>query len=129
MPKDATEAARWSRKAAGAASTAREPGGTSAGASNGGSEVSPPQLIHKVDAGYSKEALEAKVQGTVVLHVLVDEKGNPRDVKVLRPLGSGLDQKAIEAVQQWRFAPGLKDGKPVPVEARLEVNFRLTQDQ
>jgi len=55
----------------------------------------------------------------------VDENGVPQEIKVVRSLGLGLDQKAIEAVQKWRFKPGLKDGKPVPVSANIEVNFRL----
>jgi len=55
----------------------------------------------------------------------VDEKGNPRELKVIRPLGLGLDQKAIEAVEKWKFKPGMKDGKPVAVQATIEVNFRL----
>jgi TonB family protein len=56
---------------------------------------------------------------------VVDEHGLPRDLKVVRPLGLGLDQKAIEAVEKWKFSPGKKDGKPVPVQATIEVNFRL----
>ena len=129
VTKDAAESARWSRKAAAAAPTARDSAGRPAGASNIGSEVSPPRLIHKVAPEYSKEARKAKFQGTVVLYVLVDEKGDPRDVKVVRGLGLGLDQKAIEAVQQWRFEPGLKNGKPVPVGSQIEISFRLTRDQ
>ena len=61
----------------------------------------------------------------MVLAIIVDDKGLPRDVRVIRPLGLGLDQKAIEAVQKWRFRPGMKDGKPVAVSATIEVNFRL----
>jgi len=53
------------------------------------------------------------------------KNGVPQEIKVVRSLGLGLDQKAIEAVQKWRFKPGLKDGKPVPVSANIEVNFRL----
>ncbi len=90
-----------------------------------GGGVSAPTLVFKVEPEYSEEARKAKFQGTVVLYVVVDEKGNPRDLKVVRALGLGLDQKAIEAVQKWRFKPGLKDGKPVPVAAQIEVNFRL----
>ena len=90
-----------------------------------GGGVSPPQVIYKVAAKYSEEALKAKFQGTVVLFVVVDEKGHPHDLKVIRPLGLGLDQKAIEAMEQWRFKPGMKDGRPVPVQATIEVNFRL----
>ena len=90
-----------------------------------GGGVSAPQLVFKVEPEYSEEARKAKFQGTVVLYVVVDEKGQPRDLKVVRPLGLGLDQKAIEAVQKWRFKPGLKDGRPVSVSAQIEVNFRL----
>ena len=74
---------------------------------------------------YSEEARKAKWQGTVVLTVIVDEAGRPSHVSVLRSLGLGLDQKAIDAVSQWRFKPGLKDGKAVAVIATIEVNFRL----
>ena len=63
----------------------------------------------------------------MLLQVAIDENGVPQDIKVIRPLGLGLDQKAIEAVQKWRFKPGLKDGTPVPVAAVIEVNFRLAQ--
>ena len=60
-----------------------------------------------------------------MLAIVVDENGLPQDVRVIRSVGLGLDQKAIEAVQKWRFKPGQKDGKPVPVSANIEVNFRL----
>ena len=90
-----------------------------------GGGVSAPSLVYKVEPEYSEEARKAKFQGTVVLYVVVDEKGQPRDLKVLRPLGLGLDEKAIEAVTKWRFRPGYKDGKAVPVAATIEVNFRL----
>ncbi len=100
-------------------------GGVGGGVYRPGGGVSAPALLFKVEPEYSEEARKAKFQGTVVLYVVVDEKGNPRDLKVVRALGLGLDQKAIEAVQKWRFKPGLKDGKPVPVAAQIEVNFRL----
>jgi TonB family protein len=87
--------------------------------------VSSPQLLFKVEPEYSEEARKAKFQGTVLLYVEVDEKGLPRNIRVIRPLGLGLDQKAIEAVEKWKFSPGKKDGKPVPVQAQIEVNFRL----
>ncbi len=90
-----------------------------------GGGVSAPSVLYKVEPEYSEEARKAKFQGTVVLFVVVDEKGNPRDLKVIRPLGLGLDQKAIEAVEKWKFRPGMKDGHPVPVQATIEVNFRL----
>jgi TonB family protein len=90
-----------------------------------GGGVSAPSVLSKVEPGYSEEARKAKWQGTVVLSLVVDEQGRPRNLKVLRSLGLGLDQKAIEAVGKWRFNPGMKDGKPVPVMATIEVNFRL----
>src|ERR1051326_1105501 len=90
-----------------------------------GGGVSAPVPIYKPEPEYSEEARKAKFQGTVVLFIVVDDKGNPRDLKVIRPLGLGLDQKAIEAVQKWKFRPGMKDGHPVPVQATIEVNFRL----
>jgi len=100
-------------------------GGMGGGAYRIGGGVSPPSILFKVEPEYSEEARKAKFQGTVLLYVVVDEKGLPRDIKVLRPLGLGLDQKAVEAVEKWKFTPGKKDGKPVPVQAQIEVNFRL----
>jgi periplasmic protein TonB len=100
-------------------------GNMGGGAYRIGGGVSPPSVIQKVEPEYSEEARKAKFQGTVILFVVVDEKGNPRDLKVIRPLGLGLDQKAIEAVEKWKFRPGMKDGKPVAVQATIEVNFRL----
>jgi len=90
-----------------------------------GNGVSAPAVLIKVEPGYSEEARQAKVQGTVLLSLVVDETGNPRDIRVVRPLGLGLDEKAVEAVAKWRFRPGLKDNQPVPVAAYVEVNFRL----
>lgn len=100
-------------------------GGFGGGVYRIGGGVSAPALIFKVEPEYSEEARKAKFQGTVVLAVVVDEKGQPRDLKVVRPLGLGLDEKAIEAVKKWRFKPGLRNGQPVAVAATIEVNFRL----
>ncbi len=102
-----------------------EGGGIGGGVYRIGGGVSAPSLIYKVEPEYSEEARKAKHQGTVVLYVVVDEKGSPRDLRVVRAIGLGLDEKAIEAVQKWRFKPGLKDGRPVAVAATVEVNFRL----
>ena len=100
-------------------------GGFGGGAYRIGGGVSAPALIFKVEPEYSEEARKAKFQGTVVLAVVVDEKGQPRDLRVVRALGLGLDEKAIEAVQKWRFRPGMMNGKAVAVQATIEVNFRL----
>ena len=100
-------------------------GGFGGGAYRIGGGVSAPVPIFRPEPEYSEEARKAKWQGGVLLSLVVDENGVPQDIKVIRPLGLGLDQKAIEAVQKWRFKPGLKDGKPVPVSANIEVNFRL----
>jgi protein TonB len=89
-----------------------------------GGSVSAPSVLSRVEPEYSEEARKAKWQGTVVLTLVVDEHGLPQAMKVTRSLGLGLDQKAIEAVSKWRFKPGMKDGKPVPVIATIEVTFR-----
>ena len=90
-----------------------------------GGGVSAPSLRSKVEPEYSEEARKAKYQGTVLLYVQVDPSGKPVNMRVLHSLGFGLDEKAIEAVKQWQFKPGTKDGMPVTVEAQIEVNFRL----
>lgn len=100
-------------------------GGVGGGVYRVGGGVSSPGVIFKVEPEYSEEARKAKFQGTVLLSIVVDEKGLPRDIKVVRSIGLGLDEKAIEAVQKWRFRPGMRNGKPVPVFATVEVNFRL----
>lgn len=102
-----------------------EGGGTGGGVYRIGGGVSAPAILSKVEPEYSEEARKAKYQGTVVLRIIVDEKGIPKSLVVIRPLGLGLDEKAIQAVQQWRFRPGMKEGRPVAVEATVEVNFRL----
>ena len=100
-------------------------GGTGGGAYRIGGDVSAPQLVSKVEPEYSEEARKAKFSGSVLLSIVVDEHGLPRDIKVVRPLGLGLDEKAIEAVAHWRFRPGVKGGRPVATQAQVEVNFRL----
>ncbi len=100
-------------------------GNTGGGAYRVGGGVSAPSVLYKVEPEYSEEARKAKFQGTVLLSIIVDPSGKARDIRVIRPLGLGLDEKAIEAVMKWRFKPGLKDGSAVPVQATVEVNFRL----
>ena len=87
--------------------------------------VTPAALIWKIEPEYSEEARRAKLQGTVVLYLEVDSEGRPRNLKVHQSLGLGLDEKALDAVRQWKFRPGRADGKPVATSALVEVNFRL----
>jgi TonB family protein len=90
-----------------------------------GGGVSAPVLISKAEPEYTERARQAKRQGTSMLYVQISPEGKATHIHVFRRLGLGLDQKAIEAVKRWHFKPGMKDGKPVTVEATIEVNFRL----
>ena len=100
-------------------------GGFGGGAFKVGNGVTAPVVLYKKEPEYSEEARKAKYQGTVVLYIEVDPSGRAVNPKVVRSLGLGLDEKALEAVRQWKFKPGYKDGKPVTVAATIEVNFRL----
>ena len=100
-------------------------GGVGGGVFRVGGGVSQPAVIFKVDPEYSEEARKAKYSGTVMLAVIVDIEGHARDIHVVKSLGMGLDEKAIEAVEKWKFKPGMKGGSPVNVRATIEVNFRL----
>jgi TonB family protein len=102
-----------------------EGGGVGGGVFRVGGGVTAPQLLSKIEPEYSEEARKAKYQGTVLLYVQVDASGKAVNMRVLHSLGLGLDEKAMEAVKRWKFKPGTKDGKPVTVEAQIEVNFRL----
>jgi TonB family protein len=87
--------------------------------------TTPPKLIKKTEPEYTEVARAAKYQGVVVLQVVIGPDGLAHNIQVMKSLGLGLDQKAVEAVAQWQFSPGMKDGSPVPVAATVEVNFRL----
>jgi TonB family protein len=90
-----------------------------------GKDLKSPVLKAKVEPEYSAEARAAKYSGTVVLRVEIAADGTTHNIKVVRSLGLGLDEKAEQAVSQWKFQPGTKDGQPVTVAATIEVNFRL----
>jgi TonB family protein len=102
-----------------------EGGGVGGGVYRVGGGVTAPALLSKIEPEYSEEARKAKYQGTVLLYIQVDPTGKAINMRVLHSLGLGLDEKAMEAVKKWKFKPGTKDGKPVTVEAQIEVNFRL----
>lgn len=99
--------------------------GFGTGALRPGGDVTEPKLQRKVDPEYSEAARKAKFQGTVVLYIEVDTNGKPTNIRVVRSIGMGLDEKAVEAVSKWTFVPGKKNGVPVKVMATVEVNFRL----
>jgi TonB family protein len=84
-----------------------------------------PRPIYEVEPQYTEDARIAKIQGSVRLSLVIDEQGRADDIKVAMSLDPGLDERAVEAVRQWQFAPATKDGTPVPVTAMIEVNFRL----
>jgi TonB family protein len=90
-----------------------------------GHGVSAPAVLYKIDPEYTPEAHDAKVAGTVVLSIVVGVDGAAHDINVIKGLEPGLSGKAVEAVSQWKFKPGLKDGEPVPVRANIEINFKL----
>jgi len=97
------------------------------GVSLPGDGVSMPRVVHQVNPEYTPEALRAKLEGTVLLQAVVRTHGVPSDISVLRSLDRrfGLDQRAVAALKQWRFAPGQRAGQPVPVLVQVEMNFSL----
>jgi protein TonB len=102
-----------------------EGGGIGGGVFKVGGGVSAPAVIFKIDPEYSEEARKAKYSGEVMLSIIVDAEGKAREIHVVKSLGMGLDEKAIEAVEKWKFKPGMKGGQPVAVRATIAVNFRL----
>lgn len=100
-------------------------GGFGGGVFKVGNGVTAPHVIYDPEPEYSAEARQAKYQGTVVLWAIIGPDGLPRNLRVQRSLGMGLDEKALEAVKTWRFRPATKDGNPVAVQIEVEVNFHL----
>ncbi|HEY1984391.1 MAG TPA: energy transducer TonB [Terracidiphilus sp.] len=101
-------------------------GNTGGGLFRIGGGVSAPVPIISPEAEFSDEARRAKYQGVCLVSLIVDAQGNPQNPRVIRALGMGLDEKALEAVRRYKFKPALKEGKtPVPVMITIEVNFRL----
>ena len=102
-----------------------EGGGVGGGVYSVGGGVSEPVAIYRPDPPYSEEARKAKYQGTVVLWIVVDASGAVTQCQVVKPLGLGLDEKAVETVKTWKFKPAMKNGTPVAVRVMVEVSFRL----
>ena len=102
-----------------------EGGGTGGGLFHVGGGVSAPRPIYQTEPEFSEEARKAKFQGVCTIALIVGTDGRPSDIHVQTSLGMGLDEKAIEAVKNWRFEPAMKDGHPVRVPIAIEVDFHL----
>jgi protein TonB len=102
-----------------------EDGGYGGGAMHPGAGVTAPVLVYSVEPEFSDEARRAKYQGVCMVSLVVDERGNPRRIRVTRSLGMGLDEKAVEAVEQYRWKPAYYHGRPVAVEMTVVVNFHI----
>ncbi len=100
-------------------------GGYGGGVMKVGGGVTAPVVIHRVVPEFTDEARRVKFQGVASIGLIVDAQGNPEDVHVVHPLGMGLDQKAVEAVRQYKFKPAMFQGHPVPVQLVIEVDFHM----
>lgn len=85
----------------------------------------PPVLVSQVNPDYSEQARKKKIRGDVQMSLIIDTAGVPQDVTVIHGLGGGLDEKAVEAVKQYRFRPATRDGHPVPMKLHINVNFQI----
>jgi TonB family protein len=90
-----------------------------------GPGVTLPKVVSKVEPQYGEKSRKARIEGTVVLYVVINTDGVAGDVLVYRPLSADLDQAAIRAIRRWRFSPGLRNGQPAALPVTIEVNFRL----
>ncbi len=100
-------------------------GGYGGGVMTVGGGVTAPAVIHRVEPELTDQARRTKYQGVVSIGLIVDAQGNPEDVHVVHHLGMGLDEKAVEAVRQYKFKPAMFRGHAVPVQLVIEVNFRV----
>lgn len=91
-----------------------------------GHQVRPPRLVKKFEPSFTEVARGARYQGTVVVRAVIDDQGIPTKIRLMKVLGMGLDDAAVKSVEQWRFTPAQRDGKPVAVLVDIEVNFRLS---
>jgi TonB family protein len=94
-----------------------------------GGKITPPKVIFQREPEFSDQARAAGYEGICTLRLVVGADGLPRNIRVLNAIGMGLDEKAVAAVSTWRFDPALKDGKPIPVEIAVEVDFHLYGSQ
>jgi TonB family protein len=121
MPKDSEVAGVASQEHGG--STQLPPGSTGLRRIGGG--VKAPVLTYQAEPEFTQAARGQKLNGVVLVSMIVDTSGNPTQVQVLRPVGLGLDENAVASVSTYRFRPAMLDDKPVPVELNVEVNFQI----
>ena len=100
-------------------------GGYGGGLMSVGGGVSAPTLVSRVDPEFTEEARAANFQGNAAIQLVVDQQGNPQNIRVVRRAGMGLDEKAVEAVKQYRFHPAMFQGHPVAVQIIIDVDFHL----
>ncbi len=90
-----------------------------------GRDVRPPRVLYQADPEFSEAARSQRISGNSQIYLVVEADGTPDHLRVARPAGMGLDEKALEAVSKYRFAPATRDGQPVRVEMYVEVNFQI----
>jgi TonB family protein len=100
-------------------------GGTGGGPYRPGAGITAPAIIREVKPDYTEEGRRRHLEGDVVLEIVVKSDGSVGNVKVLQRLGAGLDERAIEAVRQWRFSPAKRYGTPVDVLVEVAMEFKL----
>ena len=100
-------------------------GGTGGGPYRPGSGITAPSILREVRPDYTEEGRRRNLEGDVVLEIVVRSDGSVGSVKLLQGLGAGLDQRAIDAVRQWRFNPARRYGTPVDVIVEVAVEFKL----
>jgi TonB family protein len=100
-------------------------GGTGGGPYRPGSGIEPPTLLREIKPDYTEEARRRGLEGDVVLEIIVRRDGTVGNIRVLDRLGAGLDERAVDAVRQWRFAPARRLGAPVDVVVEVAVEFKL----
>jgi TonB family protein len=124
------------KPSAGPAAAAPRPNPDASGKYHVGDGVTAPKLVFAPDPEFTDKARRKKLGGTLVVSLTVDAAGKPQDVRVsrslaegvsrkLRPIAQGLDENAVKAVKEYRFEPAEFQGKPVPVETSVEINYRI----
>ncbi|HEX5235011.1 MAG TPA: energy transducer TonB [Silvibacterium sp.] len=112
------------------------PNPDASGVYHAGKGVTPPQITYSVDPEFADKARRKKLGGTCIIAMVVDGTGTPQDVHIvtsiassvapkLRSAAKGMDENAVKAAKQYRFKPGTYQGKPVPVEIQIEINYRI----